>query len=72
MASNVVTCPKCNAGRLTTRTSARLGSRIERHRRCGNPSCDYRDVALIRPAEIISVRVLCTQQQGDPNRRDTV
>lgn len=62
-------CPKCGEA-MRTRTSRKLGTRIERYRECKNEGCDYEDVAVVKPEEIISVRLLCTQQRsvGDGER----
>jgi hypothetical protein len=52
--------PDC-PGRLTTYASRKRGtSTIERRRRCR--CCQYRDVIVLRPAEIISLRVVQKQK----------
>jgi len=48
---------------MKTRTSRRVGSLIERRRECSD-RCGHRDVAIVRPAEILNV-FLCTQQLPD-------
>jgi transcriptional regulator NrdR family protein len=47
-------CPNCTKGRLSTRTSKHVGSFIERRRECS--ACEYWDVVLVRPAEIVVVK----------------
>lgn len=47
-------------GKLKTRTSRKRGvATIERRRVC--TCCEYSDVATVRPAEIISIRVVHTK-----------
>ena len=62
-------CPKCG-DTMATRSSGRLGTRIQRYRDCKNPDCDYRDVAIVQPEEIISTRILCTQIGHDKQDDD--
>jgi hypothetical protein len=52
-------CPACG-GRLRIRTSRWLCKLREARREC---ACGYADVATIRPAEILSVRVVDTTHE---------
>lgn len=53
-------CPTTDCtGTLATRTSRRVGTETIERRRCCN-SCEYEEIALVRPAKIISVRVVKT------------
>jgi hypothetical protein len=58
-------CPDCETGTLATYASRRRGTgTLERRRRCS--CCPYRDVVVLRPAEIISIRVV-QKQKVDPS-----
>lgn len=48
-------CPVCGES-MVTRTSRRVGTLVQRSRYCSAPDCDYADVAIVRPAEILTVR----------------
>jgi hypothetical protein len=50
-------CPACG-GKLRIRTSKPLANLREAFRECTR--CHYRDVVKIRPAEILSIRVVST------------
>jgi transcriptional regulator NrdR family protein len=60
-------CPECETGHLATYASRRRGTgTLERRRRCS--CCQYRDVITLRPAQIISLRVV--QKQKTDSTRD--
>ncbi len=52
-------CPSCGA-QLVVRTSRQLDKLREARREC---ACGYKDVAIVRPEEILSVRVVTTTTQ---------
>lgn len=56
-------CPDCG-GKLRIRTSKALVKLREAFRECTR--CRYRDVATIRPAEILAVRVVGTTADAPP------
>lgn len=62
-------CPTCG-GRLRIRTSRNLDKLREERREC-KAGCGYADVATVKPAEIISVRVLYLQQLVAPIEVDS-
>ena len=62
-------CPECG-GALRTRSSERVGQFVERRRQCVG-SCGYRDVAIVRPAEVVSVRPLYIQPLPSPEGIET-
>jgi hypothetical protein len=48
-------CPDCHEGTLTTyKSRSNTAETIQRFRRCS--CCEYREVATLRPATVISVR----------------
>lgn len=62
-------CPCCgklkNGGKLRIRTSRNLDKLREAHREC-TAGYGYADVAMVKPAEVISARVLYPQQSFAP------
>jgi len=52
-------CPKCGSSTLVTRTSRRVGKTIEARRECRDKiECGYKELARIRPAEVVSIKLL--------------
>ena len=64
-------CPECETGYLTTRSSKRLGTNtIKRRRKCSCKTCHYKDIVILRPAQIISIRVVYTTEDQSQNKNN--
>lgn len=63
MTVDPVHCPQCRQ-RMRQTHSAPYGRLRRKYRTC--PGCGCRDVVLVRPAEVLSRRVLRTHNTSDP------
>lgn len=63
-------CPGCQVGKLTSYGSRKrgIGTR-ERRRRCD--CCDYADVLLLRPEEVLSLRLVQRRTNGQTQTNST-
>ncbi len=62
-------CPACSQ-QMRIRTSRMISTTKEARREC--LSCGYKDVATIRPAEVIGIRVVGTTNKVPPIRTSPV